>query len=395
VADFVLVTSGDGFSASISSFSGSGTTYSLTARISPTASAHGTLALKLNDDDSILDLIGDRLGGPGAGNGTFLGPSYTISRDGYTGPFLFYNNSPRYDTTGNPQAPLPFRDDNAIASDKVAYLPGSGAATFANVSSYTRGINGIMIDIPSQHGTITAADFVFKVGNNNAPNNWANAPTPTTVSVRPGAGVNGLDRLELIWPDNAIRKTWLQVIMKGNDAVGGNDTNTGLGSSLIFYFGHALGDTGLGDTATLASVTANDEVGVRNHYVQLFKNIPITNIYDFDRDGSVNTSDEITARNNYTALLTVLRYLNLASPPASPEGAPAASPATAMPLTSTVLGTATSRTDSATQTDSSDLEKPNSLAVARVFDLMTSWGVFQRRAHRDAHARDPNTGHAS
>jgi hypothetical protein len=390
-ADFTLVTSGDGFSASISSFSGTGATYSLTARISPTASAHGTLALKLIDDDSILDLIGDRLGGAGVGNGTFLAPSYTISRDGYTGPFLFYNNSPRYDTTGNPQTPLPFKDDNAIASDKVAYLPGSGAATFANVSSYTRGINGIMIDIPNQHGTITTADFVFKVGNNNAPNNWASAPLPTTVSVRPGAGVNGLDRLELIWPDKAIRNTWLQVIMKGNDVTGGNDTNTGLGSSLIFYFGHSLADTG-SDSATLASVDMNDELGVRGHYVQLFKNIPITNLYDFDRDGTVSAIDELAARNNYTKLLTVLHYLNLASPPASPQGDPAASPAAAMPLTSTAASPVASLTGSITQADPSDLEKPKSLAVVRVFDLMTSWGAFQRRAPRTASAFQIGSG---
>ena len=37
-------------------------------------------------------------------------------------------------------------DDEAIASDKVALLPGE-TATFANYTSYARGINGIMVDI--------------------------------------------------------------------------------------------------------------------------------------------------------------------------------------------------------------------------------------------------------
>ena len=35
-------------------------------------------------------------------------------------------------------------DDNAIATDKTALLPGQ-AATFANYSSYTDGLNGIMV----------------------------------------------------------------------------------------------------------------------------------------------------------------------------------------------------------------------------------------------------------
>src|SRR5262249_14485420 len=61
--------------------------------------------------------------------------------------FLFYQGSSRYDGVGGPRQPLPFSDDNAIATDKSAYLPGSGATTFANVSSYTLGINGLMIDV--------------------------------------------------------------------------------------------------------------------------------------------------------------------------------------------------------------------------------------------------------
>ncbi len=47
------------------------------------------------------------------------------------------------------------------------------------------------------HGTITASDFIFKVGANNTPSSWALAPAPTTVSVRPGAGDGGSDRVEI------------------------------------------------------------------------------------------------------------------------------------------------------------------------------------------------------
>ncbi len=317
VTDFVLVASGEGVNASIVNFYGSGSTYTVVAMMTLNSSAHGTLGLNLVDNDSIIDRARNPLGG--AGNGTLIGQSYTISRDGYNGPFLFYRESSRYDTTGNPQAGLPFSDDNAIATDKTAYLPGSGAATFANVSSYFKGINGIMVDIPPQHGTITADDFVFKVGNNNSPNAWATAPAPTTVSVRSGAGVDGSDRIELMWANNAIQKQWLQVIVNGNDTLGGNNTNTGLASSDVFYFGHSLGDTGLGDTAVNATVNAIDEGGTRNNPQVAGNNIPITNLHDFNRDGRVNAIDEAITRNNATNSATVLKYLNLADPPAAPQ----------------------------------------------------------------------------
>jgi hypothetical protein len=245
---------------------------------------------------------------------------------------LFYNQSGtasplRYD--GNDLA-INSADDNAIATDKVAYRPGDGAATFANVSSYSKGINGIMIDIAGPHGTITASDFIFRVGNNNSPSTWAAAPAPTAFSVRAGAGLSGSDRVEFVWANGAIQKKWLEVISLAG-------ANTGLAQSATlpagqadaFFFGNSVGDTGLGDSATFASVDANDEVGVRSHYEQLFKNIPVTNIYDFDRDGAVNATDELIARNNYTTLSTVVRYLNLSNPPAAPQASPALASANA------------------------------------------------------------------
>ena len=69
------------------------------------------------------------------------------------GRFVFYDNS-RYD---GGIAGVNSSDDNAIASDKSAYIPGSGPATFANVISYDKGINGIMIDVANlPAGALTA-----------------------------------------------------------------------------------------------------------------------------------------------------------------------------------------------------------------------------------------------
>lgn len=244
------------------------------------------------------------------------GEIYRISSTKIYARQLFYNQS-KYD--GNSSA-INSLDDAAIATDKTALLPGASAATRANVSSYSRGINGAMIDIAGNHGAITAADFTFRVGNNNLPSGWATAPAPSAVSVRVGAGVSGSDRVEIVWADNAIQKRWLEVITKAN-------ANTGLaqkaglpaGQADVFFFGNAIGDSGSGNTATSANVNAFDEAGARANPQVLANNIPLTNIYDFNRDGAVNAADENISRLNATNPSNVVKYLNIGSPPAVPQ----------------------------------------------------------------------------
>ncbi len=92
------------------------------------------------------------------------------------GRMIFYNNS-KFDahsgyTNGDPAANL--YDDSAIATDKEALLPGH-TATFANYTSFSRGINGIMIDILglANPSGLNATDFQFKVGNGAG---WTTAP---------------------------------------------------------------------------------------------------------------------------------------------------------------------------------------------------------------------------
>ncbi len=204
---------------------------------------------------------------------------------------LFYNNS-SFD--GNTPA-AGASDDAALAIDKLPYLPGSGRAGTNNVSSYYQGINGLFVDLAGPHGEITADDFTFKIGNSNAPDTWIAAPSPVSIAVRPGAGVAGSDRVELIWADGAIQNIWLQVTVRGNDAAGGFDTNTGLAASDVFYFGNRIGDTFVATPDAVLVTNAGDEVGARTHlgFMQ-----PITNVYDFNKDGQVNASDMIIARLN-------------------------------------------------------------------------------------------------
>jgi hypothetical protein len=232
---------------------------------------------------------------------------------------LFYHNSPRYDVTN---ATFPgFSDDNAIASDKSAYLPGTGTATFSNITSYTSGINGIMVDIAGTHPGVTASDFTFKVGNNSSPGSWATAPNPTAVTVRANAGASGSDRVELIWADSAIRDQWLEVVVAAI-------ANTGLTVPDVFFFGNELADTGLSNTSSVAKVSTLDFSGVQTHGNSLSANIPITNVYDFDRDGKVGTTELGIVQANGTNNTTGLKFIAIGSNgPFAPTALPAALPA--------------------------------------------------------------------
>jgi hypothetical protein len=189
---------------------------------------------------------------------------------------------------------------------------GGGPTTFANVSSYTRGINGVMVDLSGAHGAITANDFTFKVGNNNSPSLWSAAPAPNAVSVRAGAGSGGADRIEITWPTGAILGTWLQVIVDGNDALGGSNTNTGLAASDVFFFGNAPADSGAGDSTDYRT-NVIDEQTARNDPHSNANPATITNRQDFNRDGLVNTVDQLATRNFTTNPITSLKILAVAA----------------------------------------------------------------------------------
>jgi hypothetical protein len=91
----------------------------------------------------------------------------------------------------------------------------------------------------------------------------------------------------------------------------------------IFFFGNSLADSGLGNTATKAIVNTTDELAARNNPATLISNIPITNMFDYNRDAQVNTTDALASRNNPTSIANALCFINLANPPAAPEASPA------------------------------------------------------------------------
>ncbi|MBN2474241.1 MAG: lamin tail domain-containing protein [Pirellulales bacterium] len=223
----------------------------------------------------------------------FTGPTPTI----VAGRYVFYNRS-AFDAD---QAAANDDDDNAVAVDKQPLMPGQ-TATLANYTNYSRGINGIMIDVDGPPATLTAADFRFRVGNDNDPAGWNPAPDPISVSTRPGAGAGGADRVTVIWDDSAVAKAWLQVTVLSN-------AHTGLSVDDVFYFGNAVGEAG--DSTTDAKVNASDMLLARNNPRTFLNPAPVDFACDFNRDARVNATDMLIARNNQTHFLNALRLISV------------------------------------------------------------------------------------
>ena len=271
----------------------------------------GTLGLNLASASSIEGNANDgQIKSSGDNDARALaGQTYTIQNATVVARRLFYEASTAFDV---PNGSV-YSDDNAIALDKFAYLAGVGPATFADVSSYDKGINGIMIDVNSVASlssltmTNILTDFSFRVGNDNSPDNWAAGPAPSTILVRPGAGSGGSDRIELIWNNSAPKNTWLQVTINAT-------ADTGLAVPDVFYFGSEVADSGLGDTYTLATTTINDEQAAQNNQAS---GVRVTNRCDYNRDGAVDASDTALAHNSATNWPTALNFILVSLPAAN------------------------------------------------------------------------------
>ena len=254
---------------------------------------------------------------------------------------LFYNNSRYDDNNGAINA----NDDLSIAPDKTGYN-GTGTATFASLSSFNKGITGIMVDLASGLGThsainLTSGDITFKVSpasfvttTYNQLSTWSAAPTPTAVYVRVGAGQGGSDRLEITWATGAIKNEWIEVDVHA----GGH---TGLAVDDVFYFGSLVGDSGAADTPLLAKTDGNDYNVALNNIAAL--TTPIWNLSDYTTDGKVDGNDATAAISNVFSL----HYLvNPTGPFAPANGAgvadPAASPAAAPAVSSSVASAVSS-----------------------------------------------------
>ena len=232
--------------------------------------------------------------GPGGGGG----PSTVAGR------YVFYNGS-SFD--GNATA-MDAADDGAVAPDKVALLPGQTPGV-GNVTGYSRGINGVMIDVAGlpAAAALTPADFAFEAFDaSGALVTGTGAPGVPAINIRRGAGVGGSDRVTLTWADNAVRNSWLRVTLLPTP-------RTGLVAPDLFSFGNLAGDTGDG-AGGVFRVNALDLGGVKR---ALNGTSTLTGRFDFNRDGRVNALDLGIAKANLNRSL---------SAPAAPAALVAAAP---------------------------------------------------------------------
>jgi hypothetical protein len=221
--------------------------------------------------------------------------------------FIFYNHS-AFDG-GDPAANA--SDDAAIAPDKSALRAGQQVSP-ANYTSYSRGINGVMIDMAGLTGgtTLTKDDFALRVGSARDATEWTAAPAPAEVLFRQGAGLLGWDRVTLTWPDGSILNEWLELTVRATAA-------TGLAAPSVFYFGNLVGD--VGDVADAPAVTTFDAMETRRH---TRTRALASNKFDHNRDGVINVLDFVLSARNIGRRLVM--------PPAAPVGAPLAFAATNM-----------------------------------------------------------------
>lgn len=125
-------------------------------------------------------------------------------------------------------------------------------------------------------------------------------PAAVSVSTRVGEGVEGSDRVTVIFADDSIKGKWLQVTVKVTAA-------TGLVSDDVFYFGNATGETG--NSAGDAIVDATDEISARNDPRHFVLPADIDDVNDHDRDKKVDATDQIISRNHVTDFTSSLKLI--------------------------------------------------------------------------------------
>jgi ELWxxDGT repeat protein len=235
------------------------------------------------------------------------------------GRWVFYNGS-AFD--GGDLLPGT-EDDGAVALDKAALLPGQ-MGSFANVTSYSRGIDGVMIDVaglPGGRGP-TAADFDF-----------GGAAPPATVTVRRRAGVGGSDRVTLAWEEGAVRNGWLRVTVRPT-------IHTALAAPDAFAVGNLVGETGNGAGPRLGVNVldfARVRAGRRNGGAAgAARAVGVDNPLDFNRDGGVDGRDEALLRGNHGRSLWV--NLPVAAAPTPAPAGPAGASRRGAPVTRGLFG---------------------------------------------------------
>ncbi|TWU57095.1 Dockerin type I repeat protein [Rubripirellula tenax] len=218
--------------------------------------------------------------------------------------------------------------EGMVDPNKSALHGPGAAASMANYTNYSQGINRVVVDIDNLPATtLTESDFQFRVGNTEDFGNslaWTST-SPSAINVAALAGTT--KRVTIDWPHQTIMNQWLEVTVKAN-------ANTGLTQDDVFYFGNQVGDVD-GSTSPSKHVTVNafDTLDVRFHQSPSSNSVGIDNIYDIDRNGSVNAFDTLDVR---FSQMPSGGLMMITLPPAAAPEATAAAPEAAPPAASSV-----------------------------------------------------------
>ena len=222
------------------------------------------------------------------------------------GRHVFYNNS-RFDDR-DPAANL--ADDGAVATDKQPLRPG-GLPSAANVTNYSRGLNGVMVDLDSRFGFFDDVRLSFRAGRGGDPAAWREAPAPLSITRRIDGVPEEVERVTAVWADGALRNTWLRVTVEA--VLDGRVV-----ASDVFYYGNLAGETGGPPSPAPPRVDAADYARTRAAISS--RRASVTSPYDHNRDGVVNVLDLAAVRANFLATLPA---------PTPPASAAAVAPAAA------------------------------------------------------------------
>ncbi len=204
---------------------------------------------------------------------------------------VFYNNASGFGTSGANNSPT-VNPINAIDPTKTALLPGQTTTT-ANYTNYSRGLNGIIVDLATANtlAAIDAASFQFATwsGFVDAIPNFLTINPVAIVSSFATGGVDGSGRVKIVLPDNVVQNAWLRITVLANAA-------TGLAANDVFYFGNARFDVTPIAPFPSQQITINvlDTNSVRAN--QGATAVLVSNIFDVDRSGSVNVLDTNATR---------------------------------------------------------------------------------------------------
>jgi hypothetical protein len=206
-----------------------------------------------------------------------------------------------------------------LGTDKTALLPGQ-SSSYSHYSNYSRGLNGVTVDIAGLPSTTTSSQFLgsvlFSSWNGIDASGFTSLPASAiaTATMEAGLGVGGSTRVRIRFPDNSLENTWLRVIVQSGSV-------TGLLTDDVFYFGNVIGELNTGNTSTRLRVNSQDTSLVRNNQSTGTDSASVTNIYDINRDGRVNSQDTSIVRNSQqTSGIVAPITVPPLSPPLSPPG---------------------------------------------------------------------------